>query len=137
MPGFASRHVCIDYFCYGICQHWKECTIVIDDIVYALDRRNGVVLVLLVLTAAFDTVDHAMLLQQMYSIGIRGPTLAWLSSHLYNRTMAIKTGDAISRQRHLCCVVVCRRDRFLGPCCLLSIAYQLAPYSPNTTLRII
>ena len=45
--------------------------------------------------AAFDTVDHAMLLLQMHSIGIQGPALARLTSCLSNRMLAIKIGNAI------------------------------------------
>ena len=53
-----------------------------DDIMQALDRKKGVILVLLDRTAAFDTVDHSMLLRQLYSIGIRESALAWLTSYL-------------------------------------------------------
>ena len=41
-----------------------------DDIMQALDRRKRVILVLIDLTAGFDTVDHGILLTQMKSIGI-------------------------------------------------------------------
>ena len=51
-----------------------------DDILQALDREKGVILVLLDLKAAFDTVDHSMLLRQLYAIGIRESALAWLTS---------------------------------------------------------
>ena len=50
-----------------------------------------------------------MLLQQIHSIGIRGPVLAWMSFYLSN----IKIGDAVSRQRQLCCGVP--RGSVLGP----------------------
>ena len=106
-----------------------------NDIIQALDHRKGVVLDLLVLTAAFDTMDHAMLLQQMHLIGIRGPALAWLTSYLSNRTMVIKIGDVPCLVNDSY-VVVCRRDRFLGPCCLLYTACLLARYSPSITLSI-
>ena len=71
----------------------------------ALDRRKGVILVLLDFTAAFDTVDHAILLQQMKSIGICKSALAWVTSYLLDRTFSIKINDAISRRQQLNCGV--------------------------------
>ena len=84
-----------------------------DDILQALDRKKGVILVLLDLTAAFDTVDHSMLLRQLYSIGIRGSALAWLTSYLSDRTLAIKIGDVVSRHKRLECGVP--QGSVLGP----------------------
>ena len=43
-----------------------------DDILVSLDNRKTVILVLLDLSAAFDTIDHCLLLDQLYRIGIRG-----------------------------------------------------------------
>ena len=74
-----------------------------DDIMQALGRRKGVILVLLDLTAAFDTVDHAILFQQMKSIGICESALAWVTSYLSDRTVSIKINDAISRRQQLNC----------------------------------
>ena len=78
----------------------------------ALDRRKGVILVLLDLTAPFDTVDHAILLQQMKSIGIC-KSLAWVTSYLSDRTFSIKINDAISRRQQLNCGVP--QESVLGP----------------------
>ena len=84
-----------------------------DDIMQALDRKKGVILVLLDLTAAFYTVDHSMLLRQLYSIGIRESALAWLTSYLSDRTLAIKIGDVVSRQQRLDCGIP--QGSVLGP----------------------
>ena len=78
-----------------------------------VDRRKGVILVLLDLTAAFDTVDHAILLQQMKSIGICESALAWVTSYLSDRTFSIKINDAISRRQQLNCGVP--QGSVLGP----------------------
>ena len=73
----------------------------------------SVILVLLDLKAAFDTVDHSMLLRQLYAIGIRESALAWLTSYLSDRTLAIKIGDVVSRQQRLECGVP--QGSVLGP----------------------
>ena len=84
-----------------------------DDTMQALDRRKGEILVLLDLTAAFDIVDHGMLLKQMKSIGICESALAWIASYLSDRTFAFKIEDAISRRQQLNCGV--SQGSVLGP----------------------
>ena len=61
-----------------------------DDIMQALDRRKGVILVLLDLTAALDTVNIGILLKQMKSIGIYESALAWIASYLSHRTLVLR-----------------------------------------------
>ena len=57
-----------------------------DDILRSLDTRMRVVLVLLDLIAAFDTIDHDLLLAELDRIGVRGDALCWLASYLADRT---------------------------------------------------
>jgi len=45
------------------------------------------------LSAAFDTVNHGILLERLQSeFGIRGKLLAWLQSYLEGRTQSVKLG---------------------------------------------
>ena len=75
-----------------------------------------------------------MLLQQMHSIATRRPALERLSSYLSNRTMVIKIGDAISRQRQLCCGVP--QGSVLGPLLFTTYCMPISAISPNKTLSI-
>ena len=57
-----------------------------DDILNAIDQRRTVALLLLDLSAAFDTVDHELfLLRLCIHFGIRGKALAWFTSYLTGR----------------------------------------------------
>jgi len=76
-----------------------------DVILQTLDRRKGVTFVLLDFTAVFDTVDHAILLKQMRSFGIRDYILVWLASYLSDITFAVQIDDAISRRQQVNCGV--------------------------------
>ncbi|GAA6092445.1 RNA-directed DNA polymerase from mobile element jockey-like, partial [Tachysurus ichikawai] len=61
-----------------------------NDILGALDGKSSVVLVLLDLTAAFDTVDHAILISRLqHVVGLQGAVLNWFSSYLTNRTFSV------------------------------------------------
>ncbi|CAB4036128.1 Hypothetical predicted protein, partial [Paramuricea clavata] len=68
--------------------HSAETTI--NDILVAIDNRKCVVLLLLDMSAAFDTVDHELLLQRMFKrFGIDGQVLRWFQSYLQNRTQSV------------------------------------------------
>jgi len=57
-----------------------------NDLLLTSDIRLAFVLVLLDLSAAFDTIDQNVLLQRLeHVIGIKGTTSAWLNSYLSNR----------------------------------------------------
>ena len=61
-----------------------------DDINRGLDAGVGSLLVLLDLSAAFDTIDHTILLERLEAVaGIRGAALAWLRSYLHDRTQSV------------------------------------------------
>ena len=53
-----------------------------NDILVSLDKRKTVILVLLDLSAAFDTADHRLLLDQLYRIGIRDNAHRWMHPYL-------------------------------------------------------
>jgi hypothetical protein len=57
-----------------------------NDIMMAIDNNQSVILLLLDISAAFDTIDHALLLSRLKDrFGICGNALAWFSSYLSGR----------------------------------------------------
>ena len=61
-----------------------------NDILCSIDKGKGVVLVLLDLSAAFDTIDHDIMLQRLSQrLGIGNSALDWFKSYLCNREQSI------------------------------------------------
>lgn len=83
------------------------------DLIHTLDQKKACMLVLLDLSAAFDTVDHAQLLAVLRSSGIRGTALHWFESYLEEREQAIAIGSNISKRHRLCSGVP--QGSVLGP----------------------
>ena len=84
-----------------------------NDILVSLDNRKYVILVILDLGAASDTVDHPLLLDQLYRIGIRGNAHRWMKSYLSERTQLVRVGKHTSRCVDLCSGVP--QGSVLGP----------------------
>ena len=78
----------------------------LSEIIQAVDRGDFAALVLLDLSAAFDTVDHEILLQRLHiRYGINGPVLQWFRSYVVGRTQHVRRGSTISSTVHLACGV--------------------------------
>ena len=70
---------------------------VVNDLYLSFDKNIPSVVVLLDLSAAFDTVDHAKLLYILeHEIGIIGTALKWFESFLTGRTQKVKIGEEYS-----------------------------------------
>ena len=68
-----------------------------NDILMNLDRKRGVMLVLLDLSAAFDTIDHNVLLKLLETrIGLSGTVLQWFKSYLIGRTQCVSIENSSS-----------------------------------------
>ena len=68
-----------------------------NDILTSIDHYGAVILVMLDLSAAFDTIDYDILFSRMENtLGITGQTLAWLKSNLSGRTLLIKIDKSFS-----------------------------------------
>ena len=65
---------------------------ILDDVYHIVDRRQAAVLIGLDLSAAFDTIDHSMLVKRLENtFGVTGMALKWIQSYLSLRTQYVKT----------------------------------------------
>ena len=100
---------------------------VVNDILLAIDEGKLSVLVLLDLSAAFDTIDHDILLHHLQHVfGIQGTVLSWFRSYLTKRFQTVSIQGTHSDP--MSCVVVYLRALFLDPFCLFFI------HSPSLVL---
>ena len=102
-----------------------------SDILSAVDNGCVVVLVLLDLTAAFDTIDHGILLSRLrHRFGVTGAALDWLRSYLADRNSSFVSGATTRPLRQ--CRLEYRRDPLLVHCCLPHILHHSETSSGNT-----
>ena len=98
-----------------------------NDIMISLDNGNCVILVLLDLSAAFDTVNHDLLLSRLEKrFGITGTVLNWFKSYLCCRTQFVSINQSHSTKRGL--LVGVPQGSVLGPLLYLLPVYT-APIS--------
>jgi len=68
----------------------------VNYITNAWERKEHVIGIFCDLKKAFDTVDHAILLEKLYKFGIKGTSYEWFKSYLLNRQQLICISDILS-----------------------------------------
>ena len=67
-----------------------------------VDNNDSVVLLLLDLSAAFDTVDHSILLLRLaLRFGVNGRVIAWIETYLKDREQFVQNENTKSSIRQL------------------------------------
>ena len=93
-----------------------------NDIITSLDNKMSVILVMLDLSAAFDTINHKKLMVLLdQRVGLKGNVLKWFSSYLSSHTFSVHINGMASDTREL--VHGVPQGSILGP--LLFNAYML------------
>ncbi len=112
------------------CKHHSTETALVyihDYLINAIGSQQISCLCLLDLSAAFDTIDHNILLNRLSSwFGLQGPVLNWFKSYLSSRTFSVKCHSNFSSPLTSTCGVP--QGSVLGP--LLFIMYT----TPLSTL---
>ncbi|KAK2168742.1 hypothetical protein NP493_1218g00051 [Ridgeia piscesae] len=81
-----------------------------DSLIWSIDERKGVILLLIDLSAAFDTIDHAILLN---TIGVKDRCLSWYAAYLQHRQYTVLFTGEQSKPHKLTCGVP--QGSVLGP----------------------
>eukprot|EP00112_Aurelia_sp_Birch-Aquarium-sp1_P014365 Seg3097.1 transcript_id=Seg3097.1/GoldUCD/mRNA.D3Y31 product="putative RNA-directed DNA polymerase from transposon X-element" pseudo=true protein_id=Seg3097.1/GoldUCD/D3Y31 len=93
-----------------------------NDILVAMDNQQVSILILLDLSAAFDTVNHDVLLKRLKErCGVQGEALKWFESYLTDRFQMVKLKEITSKRVALHCGLP--QGSVLGP--LLFLVYIL------------
>ena len=70
---------------------------IVDELLMECDNNNPTLILLLDLSAAFDTIDQNKLLKILHhEIGIRGKAFEWFTSYLANRSQRVKIENSYS-----------------------------------------
>ena len=94
---------CLNQSAYRACHSTETALLkIVNDLLTALDDNKVSLLSLLDLSAAFDTIDHSILLSRLNtSFGLSGNVLSWFSSYLSNRTQTVLVNGCKSPAREL------------------------------------
>ena len=91
-----------------------------NDMLIMIDQQSNVILLLLDLSAAFDTINHSLLIKKLQKLyGIQGSVISWLKSYLIDRSFTVR----VKRSSSSSCVleIGVPQGSILGP--LLFILY--------------
>jgi exonuclease III len=87
---------------------------ILNDLLLATDSGKVSLLTFLDLSAAFDTIDHTILLTRLqHTFGISGTALSWFTSYLSDRKQTVLIKGTYSQPAHLTCGVP--QGSVLGP----------------------
>ena len=98
---------------------------VTNDILLNMNKQRVTLLVLLGLSAAFDTVDHNILMSSLSMLGLEGTALKWLSSYLTGRYQRISVRGCQSEKFNVNCGVP--QGSYLGPLLFTIYTRSLTP----------
>ena len=97
---------------------------VVNDILMKMNSQEVTLLVMLDLSAAFDNVNHDILLKRLHEeLGIADLALRWFESYLHNRVQKVGIDGSTSNPFDLCCGVP--QGSCLGPILFIIYASKL------------
>ncbi len=113
------------YFNYSMYVQKTALLSVTEALRIAKANSKSSVLILLDLSAAFDTVNHQILLSTLSSLDITGIPLRWFESYLTGRSFRVAWGGEVSKAHKL--VTGVPQGSVLGPLLFSTYTTSLAP----------
>ncbi len=109
------------------CEHSTETALLLvtEALRIAKADSKSSVLILLDLSAAFDTVNHQIFLTTLSSLGITGITLHWFESYLTGRSFKVAWGGEVSTEHQL--VTGVPQGSVLAPLLISTYTTSLGP----------
>ena len=105
----------------------------VNDVLWSFERGNATNFMAIDLSAAFDTLDHNILLQVLrYKFNICGKALTWFT-YLHPRGCRVNVGKEYSSSRDLTCSVP--QGSICGPVLYLAYASTFPEAIPNRETR--
>ena len=104
MAHFDNNNLMIDYQSAYRGNQSCETAIVklVNDSLWAMENKYVTAMITIDLSAAFDTVDHDILLNTMfYKFGISGNAIEWVNSYLRPRSCKVNIKNSYSTERQL------------------------------------
>ena len=71
-------------------------TLVLDQLITGLDKKQHAAAIFIDLAKAFDTVDHSLLLNRLHTLGFDKKACNWFKNYLVGRRQCVKLGDGQS-----------------------------------------
>ena len=75
--------------------------LITEKILKSMDDKELVAIVLLDLSKAFDSIDHALLLEKLKMLNVSDEAICWFKSYLTDRKQAVRIGSKISEKRKI------------------------------------
>ena len=104
--------------------------VLMDKLIHAMENGEYVIGIYLDFSKAFDTVNHAILLDKLHHYGIRGVAHSWFKNYLTNRHQFVTYNGAKSKLKVINCGVP--QGSILGPLLFLIYINDLVSVCKST-----